>query len=330
MTKPIRSLILLILFLFLILLSCPMIGHSFISWKVLLPGHPHGVDYEIFVKTRLPRLFLSILVGAALACSGAVFQSVFRNALATPYTLGTASGGTFGAVLVVFFGLDFSFFGFSTVTVAAFLGALLSVTVVYALGRHRGGVTTSTMLLAGVTMGFFFSALTMFFHYLLDYNQSHRMLVWTMGSLEITEYGSVLKIAPFILVSLFFILRMGRDYNQLCLGEAMAGTRGVEVERVKKMSFVLTSVMVGAAVSITGPIGFVGLIVPHMLRMTIGSDYRILLPACVLSGGAFLALCDTLARVLIAPAEMPVGVITAMLGGPFFIFLLLKRSAENF
>jgi len=328
MSRQTRNLLMLLVFLCAVLFLCPMIGHSFIPWSALFSGP--GVEHDIFVKTRLPRLLLAVLVGSALACSGAVFQSVFRNALATPYTLGTASGGTFGAVLVVFFGLDFSFSGFSTVTVAAFLGALLSVSVVYALGRHRGGLTTSTMLLAGVTIGFFFSALTMFFHYLMDYTQSHRMLVWTMGSLEITEYGSIAKIAPFILVSLFFIVRMGRDYNQLCLGEDIARTRGVETERVKKTSFVLTSVMVGAAVSVTGPIGFVGLIVPHMLRMTIGPDYRVLLPASVLSGGAFLALCDTLARVLIAPSEMPVGVITAMLGGPFFIFLLLRRTAENF
>jgi iron complex transport system permease protein len=328
MRRQIRNLALLSAVLCGVLALCPMIGSTFIPWSAAFAAG--GVDHDIFVKTRLPRLLLAVLTGSALACSGAVFQSVFRNALATPYTLGTASGGTFGAILAVFFGLDFSFGGFSTVTVAAFLGALLSVSVVYALGRHRGGLTTSTMLLAGVTVGFFFTALTMFLHYLLDYTQSHRMLVWTMGSLEITEYGPIVKIAPFILVSLVFIIRMGRDYNQLCLGEDIARTRGVETERVKKISFVLTSVMVGAAVSVTGPIGFVGLIVPHMLRMTIGSDYRTLLPACVLAGGAFLALCDTLARLLIAPSEMPVGVITAMLGGPFFIFLLLRRGAENF
>jgi len=155
------------------------------------------------------------------------------------------------------------------------------------------------------------------------------MLVWTMGSLEITEYGPILKIAPFILISLILIVRKGREYNQLCLGEELASTRGVSVEKLKRSSFILTSLMVGSAVSLTGPIGFVGLMVPHMLRMMVGGDYRILLPASIVGGGVFLAVCDTLARLLIAPSEIPVGVITALLGGPFFIFLLLRKSAES-
>ena len=329
MRKPSRLFPFLFLLLAAVVLICPQLGATFISWKTLFIAHPNPADHEIFFRARLPRFVLALLVGSALACSGAVFQSVFRNALATPYTLGTASGGAFGAICAVFFGLDVSFIGFSTITVAAFLGSLLSVTLVYFLGRHRGGVTTSTMLLAGVTIGFFFSALSLFLHYLLDANQSHRMLVWTMGSLEITEYGPILKIAPFILISLILIVRKGREYNQLCLGEELASTRGVSVEKLKRSSFILTSLMVGSAVSLTGPIGFVGLMVPHMLRMMVGGDYRILLPASIVGGGVFLAVCDTLARLLIAPSEIPVGVITALLGGPFFIFLLLRKSAES-
>jgi iron complex transport system permease protein len=309
---------------------CPMVGPTFTGWHLLFSGEADSIGRVILVKTRIPRLLLSILVGSALACSGAVFQSVFRNALATPFTLGTASGGAFGAVLAIKFGFDMSFLGFSSLMVSAFLGALTSIVIVYILGRHRGGLTTSTMLLAGVTIGFFFTAMTMFFHYIMDYTQSHRMLLWTMGSLDITEYSAILKIGPVVLACLSVLVVMGRHFNQICLGEEMARSRGVNVERVKKASFLLTSLMIGAAVSVSGPIGFVGLIVPHILRLIIGGDYRVLLPSCILGGGAFLLVCDTLARTVISPAEVPVGVITAMVGGPFFLFLLVRKTAENF
>lgn len=324
-----RNIILLFLGLILIIIISPMIGMEFLGWDILFA--PKGdILREVFIKTRIPRMLLSLLVGASLATSGAVFQSIFRNSLATPFTLGTASGGAFGAVLAISFNFDISIMGFSTITVAAFGGSMLSLFIVYILGKHRGGITTSTMLLAGVTVGFFFSALTMFFHYIMDYTQSHRMLLWTMGSLDITSYEPLLKIAPFIIFALFMVIRMGREYNQICLGEEAAKTRGVNTEKLKKKSFLLISIMIGASVSIAGPIGFVGLIVPHVMRLIIGSDYRVLLPASLLGGGAFLIICDTLARVLIAPAEIPVGVITAMIGGPFFLFLLVRKSAENF
>jgi iron complex transport system permease protein len=275
-------------------------------------------------------LFLALFAGAALECSGAVYQSVFRNSLATPFTLGTASGGAFGAVLAIKAGLVFTVLGVSSVTAAAFAGSLVSLFIVYLLGRHRGGITTSTMLLSGVTVGFFFSAMTMFVHYLMDPSQSYRVVLWTMGSLDITDYGPVLRIAPVVVVCLGGLFLMGRQYNQLCLGDEIARARGVRVERVKNASFLLTSVLVGASVSVAGPIVFVGLIVPHTFRMIIGSDYRILLPATAIGGGAFLVLCDTIARTLLSPAEIPVGVITAMLGGPFFLFLLLRKSPEEF
>ncbi|MFH0921121.1 MAG: iron ABC transporter permease [Fibrobacterota bacterium] len=330
MKTPRRNLLLLFLGLLAVLVVCPMLGSSFAGWNLLFSTGHDEISRVIFLRTRLPRLLLSLLVGASLALSGAVYQSIFRNALASPFTLGTASGGAFGAVLAIKLGFDFSLIGLSTVTLSAFAGSLLSLAVVYFLGRHRGGVTTTTMLLAGVTVGFFFSAMTLFAHYLMDYTQSYRVVLWTMGSLDITEYGSLLKIAPLIIVCLLLLTRMARDYNQICLGEDIARTRGVDVEAVKRKSFILTSLAVGASVSIAGPIGFVGLVVPHVLRLLIGSDYRVLLPASILGGGAFLALCDTAARLLISPSEIPVGVITALLGGPFFLFLLLRKSPEEF
>jgi len=326
---PMRALMLFAGLAISAIVICPMIGSEWISWKVLFSAGS-SMDHEIFLRVRLPRMFLALLVGATLGVSGAVFQSLFRNALASPFTLGTASGGTFGAVCAIKFGLDFSVFGFSSVTIAAFLGSLIAIAIVYRIGRQRGGITTSTMLLAGVITGFFFSALTMFLHFMMDFSQSRQTVVWTMGSLAITEYAALVKIAPFILVSQAVVLSMARSYNQLCLGEEMARTRGVHVERVKTASFVVTSIMIGAAVSVAGPIGFVGLIVPHTLRLILGADYRLLLPASLLGGGAFLVVCDTIARVVVAPSELPVGVITALLGGPFFIFLLLKKSPESF
>jgi len=305
-------------------------GSASTGWSVLFDTHADPMAKEIFIKTRLPRLLLALLVGASLEVSGAVYQAVFRNALATPFTLGTASGGAFGAVLAIKLGLDFSLFGFSSITLFSFAGSLFSLGLVYLLGRHRGGVTTSTMLLAGVTVGFFFSAMTMFIHYIMDATQSYRVVHWTMGGLDITEYGPILRILPLILGCLLILFSMGRKLNQLCLGEDMALVRGVPVEQTKALAFIITSILVGASVSVAGPIVFVGLLVPHILRLLIGSDYRLLLPATAVGGGAFLALCDTLARMLIRPTEIPVGVITAMLGGPFFLFLLLKKSPEDF
>lgn len=312
-----------------ILLICPMLGSSFAGWDLLF--RPDGdVMREIFIRTRLPRLFLAFLVGAALECSGAAYQSVFRNALATPFTLGTASGGAFGAILAIKLGLTFSVAGFSAVTLFAFLGSLLSLIIVYLLGRHRGGVTTSTMLLSGVTTGFFFSAMTMFVHYLMDPTQSYRVVIWTMGGLDITEYGPILRIAPIILVCLVGLFTLGRSFNQICMGDEIAQSRGVNVWRSKNLTFILTSVLVGASVSVAGPIVFVGLIIPHAFRLILGSDYRLLLPVTALGGGAFLVLCDTIARLVLNPVELPVGVITALLGGPFFLFLLLRKSPEEF
>jgi len=330
MKNPVRTLIILFAVLAVVVLACPTIGTIFTGWNLLFDRNGGGVAREIFLRTRLPRLFLALIVGAALECSGAVYQSIFRNSLATPFTLGTASGGAFGAVLAIKFGFDFTVLGISSVTAAAFAGSLLSLFIVYLLGRHRGGVTTSTMLLSGVTVGFFFSAMTMFVHYIMDPSQSYRVVLWTMGSLDITEYGPIFRIAPVAALCLAGLFAMGRQYNQLCLGDEIARSRGVRVERVKNLSFLLTSVLVGAAVSVAGPIAFVGLIIPHIFRMIIGSDYRILLPVTAVGGGAFLALCDTIARIAISPAEIPVGVITAMLGGPFFLFLLLRKSPEDF
>jgi len=330
MKNPIRTLLIIFIVLSAVIIICPMLGGIFTGWNLLFNTNSNDIAREVFIRTRLPRLLLALVAGAALECSGAVYQSVFRNSLATPFTLGTASGGAFGAVLAIKLGFDFSVLGFSSVTVSAFLGSLLSLSIVYLLGRHRGGVTTSTMLLSGVTVGFFFSAITMFLHYIMDPSQSYRVVQWTMGSLDITEYGPILRIAPVVLICLFVLFTMGGQYNQLCLGDEIARSRGVQVERVKNLSFLVTSILVGASVSVAGPIVFVGLIIPHTLRLLIGSDYRILLPATALGGGGFLVLCDTIARLAISPAEIPVGVITAMLGGPFFLFILLRKTPEEF
>ncbi|MBL8024872.1 MAG: iron ABC transporter permease [Fibrobacteres bacterium] len=325
-------LVLTTLFAFLIgiILICPMIGQTFTPWSLIFSADTNDLGREILLKTRIPRMLLGILVGASLAVSGAVFQSVFRNALATPFTLGTASGGSFGAVIAIKLGLDFNAYGFSSVTLMAFAGSFISLLIVYWLSRHRGGITTSTMLLAGVTIGFFFNALSMFTHYMMDYTQSYRVVIWTMGSLDITDYAAIVRIAPVIVISLAGSMFLGRNLNQLCLGEDIARTRGVDVEKTKRSAFILTSLMIGASVSVAGPIGFVGLIVPHALRLVIGADYRLLLPASMLAGSAFLVACDTVARLVILPSELPVGVVTALIGGPFFLWLLLRKSPENF
>ncbi|MFH1760978.1 MAG: iron ABC transporter permease [bacterium] len=306
-----------------ILAVCPVIGSHNVTWKDLF-AEP-SISREIFVKTRLPRVMLAMVVGSALACAGAVFQSLFRNALASPFTLGTASGGSLGAVLAIKAGLDITLFGFSLVSLGAFIGSLTAVAVVYSLSRSSRGITTSTMLLSGVTVGFFFSAIVMFIHYMSDFAESRAILVWTMGSLSILDYRTILRIFPLVFIPQLIFIFMARNLNQMCMGEELAASRGVNIERTKIWSFFLASLMIGASVSVAGPIGFVGLIVPHIIRLLTGNDYRVLIPCCIFGGGSFLAICDTIARILISPAEIPVGVITAMLGGPFFLWLLLRK-----
>ena len=311
------------------LIITPLIGASKISLQKALSNDlafNENIDANILFLARLPRIFLGAITGAALAVAGAVFQALLRNDLAAPFTLGVSSGASLGAVIAIAFGLNLTFMGFSIIPISAFLGALGAIFLVFSLARSRHGeFPTSVLLLAGVTANFFFAAMVMFIHYLSDFTQSFQIIRWLMGGLDITDYKTVLSICPLVFLGVGMLLYVSRDLNLISTGVASALSRGVDVNRTQKIGFISASLITGTVVAMAGPIGFVGLIVPHIVRLLIGPDLRLLIPASMFFGASFLIACDSVARTIIAPAEIPVGVVTAMLGGPFFVWLLKRK-----
>jgi len=317
----------LILLSLLALFLAPGIGMKWINPLILLQSDI-GMDRDIFINLRIPRVLTAYIAGAALALSGMAFQSIFRNPLATPFTLGVSSGAALGAAIYIRLGLALTLFGISGLGVAAFIGALLSVGFVYGLTRLKGGFSTATLLLAGVAVSFFFSSLILFIQYISEFSQSFKIIRWMMGGTEIGGYGPVLQLAFFTLIGVLMLSRLTHELNLLMTGDEIAISRGVNAPRVKRLLFIAVSLMVGAVVAYCGPIGFVGMMAPHICRLMIGPNHRTLLPASLLFGGLFLVVCDTFARSMIPPAEIPTGVITALLGGPFFIALLLNKKGN--
>jgi iron complex transport system permease protein len=282
-----------------------------------------NVDAQIFFVARLPRVLAAALVGGTLAASGVVFQGLLRNALATPYTLGVSAGAALGAMLVMTFGAAWPAGG---VAFASLAGATLAVLVVYSLARARhAGLSTTVLLLAGVTLNAFFSALILFVQYVSDFAETYRALRWLMGDLDVASYAPLLFALPLLGVAFVAFAWLARPLNLLSLGADAAGSRGLQVDRAQRIAFFSASLATGAAVSIAGPIGFVGIIIPHIVRRLVGSDHRLVLPASTFFGAAFLIVCDAIARTVLAPLELPVGIITALIGGPFFLWILLRR-----
>ena len=284
-------------------------------------------DAQIFFVARLPRALAGALVGAALAASGVVLQALLGNPLATPFTLGVSAGAALGAMLAITFPAALAVLGFSSVPVASLAGAVGAAAIVYALatGRRRG-LSTNVLLLAGVTLNAFFSAVILFVQYLADYSQTFRAVRWLMGDLDVAGYGSIVAALPLVAVAFACFAWLPRALNLLTLGEDAAASRGIDVVGAQRLAFFSASLATGAAVSLAGPIGFIGIVVPHLVRLITGADHRVVLPASALFGAAFLVACDVLARTLLAPMELPVGIITAMIGGPFFLWLLVRRT----
>jgi iron complex transport system permease protein len=281
---------------------------------------------EILMKLRIPRVLTAFLAGIALASSGMIFQALFRNPLATPFTLGVSGGAALGAALWMRFGAAMLLVGVSGISIAGFLGALGAVALVYGLARIKSGFSSATLLLAGVAVNLFFSSLILLMQYFSDPGETFRMIRWLMGGFSVVGFTTPVNLAVFTLIGLCIAGLLTREMNLLLTGEELAGARGVNVERTKKLLFLSASLMTGAAVAFCGPVAFVGLMVPHICRQLFGADHQKLFPAVILFGGAFMVICDGLARTLIAPVEMPAGLITSLLGGPFFIWLLLRRS----
>ena len=310
------------------IVAAPLVGSTPISLRrAFSTVVPFGdnTDAQIFFIARLPRTLAGALVGSMLASAGVVFQGLLRNPLATPFTLGVSAGAALGAMLAITFGWSFAFAGMAAASTASFLGSFAAVAIVYALARARHhGLSTDVLLLAGVTMNAFFSALILFVQYFADASQTYRILHWLMGDLDISSYEPMLTALPLVIISLAVFAWLARPLNLLSLGAESAGARGLNVPAAQRAAFVSASLATGAAVSVGGPIGFIGIVVPHLVRLMVGPDHRLVLPASALFGAAFLIGCDVLARTLMAPIELPVGVITALIGGPFFLWLLVR------
>ena len=263
-----------------------------------------NVDAQIFFVARLPRTLAGALVGGTLAAAGVIFQGLLRNPLATPFTLGVSSGAALGAMLAITFGWTLGSIGLPAYPVASFAGSIGAVAIVYMLSRARhGGLSTNTLLLAGVTMNAFFSALILFVQYFADFADTYRTLRWLMGDLDVSAYQPLVAALPLLVVSFALFAWLARPLNLLSLGVDSAETHGLDVRRAQRVAFFSASLATGAAVSVGGPIGFVGIIVPHIVRAMVGSDHRVVLPASVLFGAAFLVGCD----ILVADAAGPSG-----------------------
>ena len=279
----------------------------------------------IIMNIRLPRIILSGLVGAALSISGATYQGLFRNPLADPYLIGAAQGAALGAVAGFLLPIEFSAMGFSIIPILAFSGAIISVAVVYILARVGKTVPVTTLILAGVALGALWGSI---YSYLIlsAGDKVHGILFWVMGSFSLSEWSEVLAVLPYIGAGIIVILLYSRSLNVMQLDEEQAKQLGINVERTKLILLAASTLITAAAVSFVGTIGFVGIIVPHAVRLVWGPDHRFLLPLSVLCGAIFMILADIAARTIMAPTEIPIGIITAVCGVPFFLYLLRRRK----
>jgi iron complex transport system permease protein len=285
--------------------------------------------HEVVMTARLPRALASLLVGGALAGAGCALQALLRNPLAEPFTLGISSASSLGAVLAIQLGVEGALGG-SGIGLGALIGAVAALLAVVQLARTGKHLPPATLILAGVAVSMWCSAITVLIQHTSDFTDVRRMLHWMVGALDGMRLESVSYAAPPIGLGLVVLVAYARELNALAAGPEAAASLGVAVARTQFVVFAVASLLVGAAIALAGPIGFIGLIVPHVLRALIGADHRLLLPASVLGGGVLLALCDTLARTLLAPGDLlPTGALTAALGGPFFLVILVghKRRA---
>ncbi len=301
---------------------------SAVSKVPVLSDHVHFVktwsagDETIIMLVRLPRVILALLVGSSLAIAGAAAQAIFKNPMADPYVLGVSSGAAMGASLVVVFGASV-FAG--SIQVGAFTGALLAAFLVFSIARTGNKIPVETLILSGVAIAAFFSAVTSFMMYISG-NSLQRIVFWIMGAFWNAGWDDIYLMAPFAIIGGLIIFAFSRDLNVLLLGDESAEHLGTNVNRLKIGMLAVISLIAAAAVSVSGIIGFVGLIIPHMMRILVGPDHRILIPSSLLVGGMFMVTADTFSRMVIQPTEIPVGIITALLGAPFFVYLLLRKK----
>jgi iron complex transport system permease protein len=289
-------------------------------------GGSADITRTILLQIRLPRVLLGFVVGCSLASVGVVLQALLRNPLADPYVLGVSSGAALGAAVGVLCGAGTTFLAEAALPACGFAGGIMALVIVYRTATSSEHLPIHSLLLTGVILNAIFSALIMFITSILDPNRSYGMMAWLMGTLTSPTYSGLVGVLVYLSISLILLFRQMRALNILALGEDTARTLGIDTEQAKRSIFILTALVTGAVVSVSGMIGFIGMVVPHAVRLAIGADHRLLLPASALVGGIFLMGADTMARTVIAPTEIPVGIITALVGGPFFVYLLLWRK----
>jgi iron complex transport system permease protein len=310
----------------LIICVCPFFGMNVISPLELLHN---SLQTNIFFSLRLPRTFAAFLAGSGLSLCGMVFQAMFRNPLAEPFTLGVASGASCGAALTILFGFELNWFGISGTSIGAFSGAFVAIFFVYEFSKVSKKSDSFTMLLAGIAVSFMFSSILMFCQYLSNMRDSFQIVRWLMGGLEVFGYDSVIIMLIFIILGAIIIVWKLPELDHLLTGDDLAKSRGISVSKTKAYLLFATTLIVGIIVANCGPIGFVGLIIPYFARRYFVLNHRVLGPATFLIGGMFLLIADTFSRMIIAPAEIPVGVITAIFGAPFFLWILLFHKNQK-
>ena len=297
-------------------LGAPLIGSTHIDLIKAVKGV--SPDHEIFFYARMPRVLLALLAGAALSVTGVLFQCMLRDPLAEPYTLGVSSGSSVGTVIAISLGWHLS-------VLPAILGAGVVLLIVLGMAMEGRRVSSFTLLLTGVTMNSISFAVILFLHSIASFSQSFEISRWLMGQLDAVEYSTLAWLALPIVALCIIVTFRAPDWNLLAVGDDWATSRGAPSSALTVFGYVTGSILVGLITALAGPIGFVGLIVPHALRLKLGADHRVLLPCAFLAGAAFVALCDVVSRIAIAPAEIPIGVVTALCGGPFFLWLLRTR-----
>jgi len=321
-----------VLVLVIVMFVCSRVGTESVSLKRVFSGggSPDVVnaDYQIFVQVRLPRIILAVIVGAALACSGVVFQALLRNPLADPYILGISSGAGLGAIIAVIGGLNWTLWGRSPIAVFAFAGALGTVWLVWFIGRFTGRAHVTGLLLAGVVVNAFFSAVIMFLTSVAKAQQVYSTIFWLMGNMTEEDFPVLWVSAGCVATGILALFYISPQLNALSFGQDDARSMGINTSRTRIIAFSVAAAITAVAVSLSGLIGFVGLIVPHGVRLVFGPDHRQLLPLSAIVGAIFLVAADTLARIIVAPAQLPVGVVTAIVGGPFFLILLIKYTRK--
>lgn len=321
------------LFALLTLLAL-LVAVSFISLSI---GAVFISPFSIFKKLnldilslRLSRIVLGIVVGASLSVAGCILQGLLRNPLAEPYLLGISSGAGLGAVIAIVMGMGGTYFGINSLPFISFIGTILTMILVYNLAKIGGRIPVQSLILAGVIVGSVFSSILLFLISLSQNQMVHDAIWWLLGNLQIYDMKLLILVGLISIIGIIIASFFSRELNIIALGEDEAIHLGINIEALKKILFIVASLITAASVSACGIIGFVGLIIPHMMRLIIGPDHRILIPSSALLGGIFLVLCDTLARTIILPAEIPIGAITALIGGPFFIFLLRTKRKITF